>query len=211
MKVDLGEIISNLGESDEQQSDDTSKQTKEKTEGVAANDEQSTADQDKKEQEQTSRLLRVLSDLSGSVTLAIKKDSAMISLTDRVLHTALVSLNVEDYFPKTLQGVTNLSNEYTKEIPEGEYIVSLDYDGFESESFAYTHSYLRNDYALDLTDCDVRSIVIDDKITLSYKAEWEDYFEIDKAKGTIRWTSKTSEKFAELSLGEHHCTDGYQR
>ncbi|MBR5987051.1 MAG: hypothetical protein IK037_00635, partial [Clostridia bacterium] len=159
------------------------------------------------EAKQSIDIKKIIESLSGVIKLYVKEKSAVLNLSGTVLHTALVALGYDNYFPITAEGVTNLSTEKANALSEGDYTVVITYDDHDVESFLYHHAYRRDLLLLDLRDCDVSAIRYEGqgRSGVFYsETEWSALFDLNAAAGTITWA--TGAGFEALPLGEYDIT-----
>ncbi|HAE89241.1 MAG TPA: hypothetical protein DCG79_05210, partial [Clostridiales bacterium] len=152
-------------------------------------------------------IVRIIESLSGVIKLYVKEKSAVLNLSGTVLHTALVALGYDNYFPITAEGVTNLNTEKANALAEGDYTVFVTYDDHDSESFVYHHTYLRELLFVDLKDCEVSAIRYEGqgRSGVFYnETEWSALFDLNAAAGTITWAKGAA--FEALPLGSYDIT-----
>ena len=153
------------------------------------------------------KLTEIVTRLSGVIRLHVKEKSAVLNLSGNVLHTALLALGYENYFPITAEGVTSLNTPAMNAFAEGDYTVVLTYDDNDKESFTYKHAYRHDLYSVYLADAEVHAIRYQGQGVSGVfysERDWSALFDLNVKAQTIAWARGAT--FESLPLGTYTIT-----
>ena len=153
------------------------------------------------------KLTKIVAQLSGVIKLHVKEKSAVLNLSGNVLHTALLALGYDNYFPITAEGITSLNTPAMNAFAEGDYTVVLTYDDHDVESFTYKHAYRHDLYSVNLKGAEVYAIRYQGEAVSGVfynERDWSALFDLNVKAQTISWAKGAT--FEALPLGEYSIT-----